>query len=239
MADNDVAWLRFRLDAEQVVGPSGEKIGISTADLAAFSSFCDEVSEAVAERASWRFMAALEIPTEQRMEALAKASRRPATHSFGQISKLENGSLIVLVGLGAAYLAARVLKDLLGDTVKDAWQESARGEKVRHALRDNLFGGAVEAVEQVAATSRLAGPLEVAEIGEAVSENGVEIGIAVRKTRTPELDAVRDHEFLFGERSGSWRTIPAYWHTTGKEPVAAEDETMEFGDASGQSELGA
>ncbi len=229
MGDNDVAWLRFHLDAEQVVGPSGEKIGISTADLVAFSRFCDEVAEVVAERASWRFMAALEVPTEQRMAALAKMSRRPAAHSLSQVSALASGSLIVVVGLGAAYLAARVLENLLGGTVKDAWQESAMGERARHALRDGLFGGAAEAVEQVAANSRLAGPLEVADIqvaGEAASEKGAEIGIAVKKTRTPELDAIRNHEFLFDGPVGS---TPSFEYTAIRKPMAMKDEpvTME------------
>jgi hypothetical protein len=203
MAETDVVRLVFRLEAEQTIGPGDQRIGISTGDLVALSRLCDEAAGRVAERAAWRCMASLEVPEKERLEILARGPffQRERPFAVGQVETVQDGSLLFVIGVGATVIGSWLVKELLGGTVRAAWEESAVGEKLRHALRDGLFGGAASAVEAAVAEPLLPGQLAVESVAADSASEGTaptEIRVDVRKVWNPELDALRDYESVIG-----------------------------------------
>lgn len=198
MADQ-VVRLGFRLGAEQAYVEDGTRVGISTADLVAFSRFCDAVGTAVVERAAWRFMASLGASPAEWETVLSRTAAEPGSLAVGQVTKVEDGSIVVLVVISASVIAASLLRRMGEETVIDAWKESARGARVRRALRDGLFGGAAEAVEAAASEGQLPSGLEIETIAvEGGTPDGVatDFGIEVRKADRGELEAVEELEYM-------------------------------------------
>ncbi|HEX7279353.1 MAG TPA: hypothetical protein VF255_06990 [Solirubrobacterales bacterium] len=205
--------LRFLLEAEQVPLETGERIGISTRDLIALARVADAASTAVAERAAWSFVARLELPEGELATVMNRSARRSGRglqhrgtdFAPGQLSRVENGSVELLVFVLGGLALRWASTNLFGEAVVEGWKESVGRERLKNAAR-GMFGGATEAVEEAAAErvprSLTAREVKVEPAGEAGTAGGIVLRLG--KKRSPELEAWDEREDLFVP---GWRVV--------------------------------
>jgi hypothetical protein len=157
MANERTLTLEFKVDSD------GD---LTSGEFLSLFRYVDEIGRAVAENETFAFIEFLDLPPgyrNQLFSSILATGRQIATPV--EIKSIERGSwhvFAVLSGPAILWLAQK----FLAVPVAQAWDSSAAREHMVSFLRDRVFGGAKQIVEDHAAQRPTFGNLKIVEIKE-------------------------------------------------------------------------
>jgi hypothetical protein len=185
---SDIRALRLRFVLE-----THSKDRTDASDFVAAFSFVDDLSRAVAENEARDLVEALGFRGDARFDAFQSISRfQQLLPPPAEVDNIERGSWVIdTVIPGTAILF--ILKNTIGRTLSDAWDESSVREQLLGFLRETVFRGAARRVQERAIETPQHGTLRVANVREIVTRMTHEPVIEITLRRA-EVASVRISE---------------------------------------------